>query len=462
MSLLRRSVVRAALAIAALSLAGAALGTSAAAPTITTVAGTGVDGRSGDGGPASAAAIGHPRGLALAPGGGYVFAEPFNETVRRVWPDGTITTIAGTGAAGFAGDGGPAAQAELNQPHGVAFTPSGGLLVADTLNNRIRLISLDGTISTAAGTGTAGFLGDGGPATGAEIDAPRGVTALPDGGFLIPDTDNQRIRRVSPDGQITTLAGNGTRGFAGDGGPAGSAELASPFGVVPTSDGGMLIADTGNDRVRRVSPGGTITTVAGDGRRGYGGDGGPATSASLDSPHNLAVLPDGGFLVADAGNNRVRRVLPNGTITTVAGNGTQGFSGDGGPPREAELNLPKALLVLADSSGFLLADAQNNRIRLVILDLRLPFVLRVARPSLHVKAGRSAILPYSVSLPSTVRLEVRRGSRLVLSIRGRAKAGSNKLVFGRVLGPGSYALRLLAVSPDGRTARAKGTLGVAR
>jgi NHL repeat-containing protein len=131
---------------------------------------------------------------------------------------------------------------------------------------------------------------------------------------------------------------------------------------VPTTDGGFLIADTGNDRIRRVSPDGTITTVAGDGTRGYGGDGGPATQAELSSPHNLAVLPDGGFLIADEGNNRVRRVWPDGTITTIVGTGESGFSGDGGPPTDADLNEPKAIAVLPDYRGFLLADAANSRV----------------------------------------------------------------------------------------------------
>jgi hypothetical protein len=282
--------------------AGASTGAGVPSPTITTVAGTGVDGRSGDGGSATSAAIGQPRGLALAPDGGYVFAEPFNETVRRVFPDGRIETIAGTGSAGYNGDGGPATQAELNLPHGVAFLPSGALVIADTLNDRIREISASGTISTVAGTGRPGYSGDDGPATEAMIDAPRGVASLPDGSVLIPDSDNQRIRRVWPDGSITTVAGNGTRGFSGDGGLAVDAELSEPFGVAGLPDGGFLIADNGNNRIRRVWPNGTISTVAGNGPRSYGGDGGPAVDASLNSPHNVTPLPDGGFLIADVGN----------------------------------------------------------------------------------------------------------------------------------------------------------------
>ncbi len=456
----RRTLVAAAAAAALAAGAGAASGPSV--PTIATVAGTGVAGRSGDGGSALAAEIGHPRGLALAPGGGFVFAEPFNETVRRVWPYGTITTVAGTGVAGFSGDGGPATEAELDLPHGVAFTPSGGLLVADALNNRIRLVSPDGTITTVAGTGVAGFAGDGGPATEAELDAPHGVAALPDGGFLVPDTGNERIRRVWPDGTITTVAGDGVRGFAGDGGPATEAELASPFGVAPTPDGGMLIADNGNNRVRRVAPDGTITTVAGDGVRCYGGDGGPALLASLSSPHNLAPLPDGGLLIADTGNNRVRRVWPDGTITTVAGTGVAGFSGDGGPAAQAELALPKALLVLPDLSGFLVADAQNNRVRLVRVDLRPPLELRLEPRRLGTRSGRRAVLRLTLSLPATLRLQLRRRGRLVLALRFAGRPGENTRAFGPRLRPGSYALVVTATVPDGRVARASGSLTVFR
>jgi hypothetical protein len=434
----------------------------AAAPTIETIAGSGVEGRTGDGGPALQAEIGHPRGIALAPGGGYVFAEPFNDTLRRVWPDGTITTIAGTGLGGYSGDGGPATLAELDQPHGIAFTPSGGLLVADALNHRVRLIAPDGTISTVAGTGVAGFSGDGGPATQAEIDSPRGIAALPDGGFLIPDTDNQRIRRVWPDGRITTVAGDGTRGFAGDGGPATAAELASPFGVSPLPDGGFLIADAGNDRIRLVAPDGTISTVAGDGTRGYSGDGDVATSASLAGPHAVAAIPGGGFLIADTLDDRIRLVDADGTITTVAGTGVEGFSGDGGPASGAELDLPKALAVLPDLSGFLVGDSQNNRIRQVSLDLRPPLTLRLGPSRLVIRTGRTALLRYTVSLDAAVSLEVRRGGRLVVTARARVTAGDHALSFGRRLRPGMLAVILNATAADGRSARAKATLVVER
>ena len=185
--------------------------------------------------------------------------------------------------------------------------------IADAGAHRIRLVAPDGVISTVAGTGAQGSGGDGGPATQAQLDEPHAVVALPDGGFLIADAGAGRVRRVSPTGTITTVAGNGTRGLAGDGGPATAAEIYDPNGVAVMPDGGFLIAD-GDYVVRRVSPTGIITTVAGTGVPGSAGDGGPATEAQLNLPYSVAVAPDGGFLIADTGNKRVRRVSPTGII----------------------------------------------------------------------------------------------------------------------------------------------------
>jgi NHL repeat len=439
-------------ALACLGVVAPALGGSPAAATISTVAGTGTAGHTGDGGPAAQAEIGHPRGIAIAPAGGFVFAEPFNATVRRVLPNGTIITIAGTGVPGFSGDGGPATEAQLDLPHGVAFTPSGSVLVADTLNNRIRLVAPDGTITTVAGDGLGRFSGDGGPASQAEIATPRGISAMPDGGYLIADTDNERIRRVLPDGTIETVAGSGVMGSFGDGGPALEAGLDSPFAAVPVAGGGYLIADTGNHRVRRVLPDGTIETVAGTGAPGFSGDGGPATEAELDAPHAVVSLPDGGFLVADTMNDRVRRVLPDGTIETVAGVGPAGFSGDGGLATEAELDEPKALSVLADRRGFLVGDAVNNRVRLVSLDLRPGVVVRIAAPPTPMRAGRLAVLRYRLTEPARARLEVRRSGRVALVVEQQGMTGRNAIAFRPRLRPGLYALRLRVTTPDDRTA----------
>lgn len=446
--------------LAALAAAGAAGATTPAKSTIATVVGTGVSGQTGDGGPATAAEIVHPRGIALAPGGGFVFADAFAHTVRRVWPDGTITTVAGNGTAGYGGDGGPAASAELDEPHGVAFAADGTLLIADALNNRIRAVAPDGTITTVAGTGAAGFAGDGGPAVDAELRSPHGVTVLPGGGYLVPDTDNDRIRLVRPDGTIETVAGNGVAGYSGDGGPAVDASLNRPFAAVPTADGGFLVVDSGNDRIRKVAPDGTITTVAGDGTRGFGGDGGPALSAELNGPHNLAVLPDGGYLVADAGNNRVRRVWPDGTITTVAGTGTAGFGGDGGEAVAAELDQPKALAVLPNLLGFLVADAGNSRIRLVSVDLRPVLRVSLRTRTLRTRSGTAVGLVVDVSAAGAVRVDVRAGSRLVTRRTVRTVGGRNVIRLGGGLRPGRYVLLVRASAPLEQPAQATALLVV--
>jgi hypothetical protein len=243
--------------------------------------------------------------------------------------------------------------------------PDGGLLIADAAAARVRRVSPTGIITTVAGTGTRGISGDGGPATAAQIYDPQGVAAMPDGGFLIADGDYV-VRRVSPTGTITTVAGTGVPGSAGDGGPATAAQLNVPNAVAVTADGGFLIADTGNRRIRRVSPTGIITTVAGTGVQGSSGDGGAATAAQLNYPAGLATTPDGGFLIADWFGNRVRWVSPTGVITTVAGTGTSSVftNGDGGPATAANLTMPYAVAT-TPTGGFLIAESGNAAIRLV-------------------------------------------------------------------------------------------------
>src|SRR5207247_881331 len=210
-----------------------------------------------------------------------------------------ISTVAGNGVSDFAGDGGPATQASLNGSFGVAVAPDGSFYIADTINDRIRRVGPDGIISTVAGNGTSGFSGDGGPAQGAALRRPQGVAVAPDGSLYIADTGNARIRRVGPDGIIRTVAGNGTVQFGGDGGPATQAGLGNPVGVAVSPDGGLYIADTGHHRVRRVGPDGIITTVAGNAFGQFSGDSGLATLAGIGAPTNLAVAPDGSLYIAD-------------------------------------------------------------------------------------------------------------------------------------------------------------------
>jgi uncharacterized protein (TIGR03437 family) len=326
--------------------------------TITTIAGNGTAGLSGNGGPATAASLNAPEGVAVDSAGNLYIADVWNGQIRMV-SGGTITTVAGTGASGFSGEGGPATTASLYYPFGVAVDSSGNLYIADTLNGRIRKVS-GGTITTVAGNGNPGFSGDGGPATSALLDNPNGVSADSAGNLYIADTFNNRIRKVSGE-TIATVAGNGAPAFSGDGGPATGASLKVPAGVAVDSAGNLYIADSGNGRIRKVS-GGIVTTVAGNGNWGFSGDGGPATSASFANPCGVAVDSAGNLYIADQYNNRIRKVF-GGIITTVAGGGNQGL-GDGGPATSASLNQPDGVVV--DSAGNLyIADSYNRRVRKV-------------------------------------------------------------------------------------------------
>ncbi len=337
---------------------------AAVAGAITTVAGIGKDGFSGDGGPAAAAGLYYPMSVAPTASGGFLIADKLNHRIRQVAPNGTISTVAGrSGNIAFSGDGGPATSADLYSPTDAEPTPDGGFLISDSYNNRIRKVSAGGTITTIAGTGSDRPSGDGGPATAASF-SPFTVEPTPDGGYLIVDDLNNQVRKVSASGIIATVAGNGHGGFAGDGGPATAAKLFSPSRAVPTPDGGFLIADSFNYRIRKVSAAGTITTVAGSGTPGFSGDGGPATRARLYEPESVELSADGGFLIADRLNHRIRKVSADGTIRTVAGNGTPGSFGDGGPPTRAALFGPRFVASTPDG-GFLVADSENSRVRKV-------------------------------------------------------------------------------------------------
>ncbi len=333
---------------------------------ITRVAGTGTRGNSGDDGPATNAELNLPAGVAVTADGGFLIADTNNNVVRKVSSAGVITRVAGTGTQGKSGDDGPATDAELFGPQGVAVTADGGFLIADSDNNVVRKVSSAGVITRVAGTGTQGKSGDDGPATDAELNLPVGVAVTADGGFLIADSDNNVVRKVSSAGVITRVAGTGTQGKSGDDGPATDAELNLPVGVAVTADGGFLIADPDNNVVRKVSSAGVITRVAGTGTQGKSGDDGPATDAELNVPQGVAVTADGGFLIADTGNNVVRKVSSAGVITRVAGTGTAGNSGDDGPATDADLNFPVGVAVTADG-GFLIADPNNQVVRKVAL-----------------------------------------------------------------------------------------------
>ncbi len=330
---------------------------------ITTLAGNGSAVYSGDGGPATAAGLNHPRGLAVDSSGNVYISDVDNRRIRRVSPNGIISTIAGNGVPGDSGDGGLAVNASLSDVTGLALDDAGNLYTADAGNRRVRKVNSGGIISTVAGTGIQGFSGDGGPATSAQLNRPTSVI-FSAGSLYIADSSNQRIRCVSSNGTITTVAGNGVAGFSGDGGPATSASLMFPLGMARDSAGNLYFADGDNNRVRRISPDGLITTVAGNGAGRFAGDQGPAISASLNIPEDVALDGAGNMFIADAGNNRVRKIDSTGVISTLTGTGTDGYSGDGGPASEAVLNFPWGLTTDASGNVYI-ADRVNNRIRVV-------------------------------------------------------------------------------------------------
>jgi uncharacterized protein (TIGR03437 family) len=288
--------------------------------------------------------------------------------VRKVDTQGVITTFAGTGVAGFSGDGGPAAQAQLNGPLGLCVAPSGVIYVNDEGNARVRAISPAGTITTVAGNGSTVSSGDGGPATAAGFVIPIRCAVDSSGNLFIDDQGAFVVRKVDANGIITTYAGTGFQGFSGDGGPATAADMNNPTWVTVDASGNLYITDQFNFRIRMVdAASGEITTVAGDGNNAFRGDGGPATSASLGYPGGTVVDPTGALFIVDDSNNVVREVR-SGVITTVAGTGTAGYTGDGGPPLQAELNSPFPITLdyagnLYIGDGDYPSDLTDNRVR---------------------------------------------------------------------------------------------------
>ena len=385
---------------------------------ITTIAGTGVRGFSGDDDPAAAAQLSDPTGVAVDGEGNVYIADLENHRIRKVdYVMGIITTFAGTGVRGFGGDGGPADEAQLNLPTGVAVDSDDTVYIADSENHRIRKVDSAGKIITFAGTGDYGRSGDGGQAVDAKLGRPTGVAVDSDGNVYIADLSNHRIRKVdtteeittiaespppgrpggrpavqlseptgvavdeagnvyiadrenhrihkvdSAGGIITTFAGTGVRGDDGDGGDADKAQLNLPYGVAVDEAGNVYIADSGNHRIRKVdSAGMIITTFAGTGVRGDDGDGELAVNATLNLPYGVAVDSDGNVYIADSFNNRIRKVDSAGTITTIAGTGEIGFSGDGELAVNAQLNLPYGVAV-DEAGNVYIADSGNNRIR---------------------------------------------------------------------------------------------------
>lgn len=330
---------------------------------IATVAGTGVAGDSGDGGPATKAELNGPRGVTEDIYGNLYIAEYYGERVRKVTPTGTITTLAGTGVAGFSGDGGAATSAKLNGPYRVTVDSAGNVYIPDSGNSRIRKVSASGIITTIVGDGSVGKGGDGGPATDASLNYPEAVAFDSSGNYYIADEGANVIRKVDTNGNISTAVGTGSASYTGDGGPAASATLDGPVGVALDAANDLYISDQLNNVIRKVTNG-IISTVAGTGVFGFAGDGGPATKAEFGYPASIGIDPAGNLYIPDVNNYRIRVLLVNGTITTVAGNGGEGYSGDGGPATSAELNAPRSVSV-APNGDVYIGDFGNNVVRVL-------------------------------------------------------------------------------------------------
>ena len=303
--------------------------------------------------------------MALDGSGSLYVADPGTERVRQVKASGMVATLAGNGQAGSSGDGGPSAAALLNAPSGLAVDSSGTITIADTNNHRIRQVGADGQIVTLVGTATGGAGPDAMPPLQTPLRGPRGVCFDRSGVLYIADTANHRVLRYPRNGVVQIAAGTGVAGDAGDGGSARRAQLNQPGACALDSAGDLFIADTLNHRIRKVLPGGVIVTVAGTGEPGDSGDTGPATAARLQQPAGIAVDDSGDILIADTGNHRIRQVTPEGTIQTIAGQGAAGYSGDGGPAGGALLHSPGGMVF--DGAGDLyFADAGNQRVRRLV------------------------------------------------------------------------------------------------
>ena len=333
---------------------------------ITRIAGNDTAGFSGDGGQATAAQLNSPWQARPGYGGNLYMVDNGNSRIRKVTATGVIATVAGNGMGVHSGDGGQATAAGISYPAAVTTDGLGNIYIAeDSITNGvawIRKITPSGIISTIAGTGSAGFGGDGGPATAAVFTEVRDMVSDSTGNLYIVDAGNFRVRKISSAGTVSTIAGNGLVGSSGDGGPATAASFMQPTGIAIDGSGYLYITD--GPKVRGISTTGMITTIAGTGTVGFSGDGGPATAAKLSNPAGIAVDHMGAIYLADVNNTRIRKFTIGGNISTIAGNGTPGFTGDGGPATAAECDAPQGVSV--DGYGRVyIADAWANNVRMI-------------------------------------------------------------------------------------------------
>ena len=338
------------------------------AQNITTLAGNGTAGYSGDGGPASAAQLNNPYGVAADTAGNIYIADNGNNRIRKVNAAGIISTIAGTGAAGYSGDRGQATAARIQAPRGITLDPAGNVVFSDRGNNVVRKIDVTtGIITTIAGTGgSPAFTGDGGLATAARLGLTWGVAYDRSGNLYLADDQNCRVRMVNTSGIINTICGTGICFSGGDGGTATAALVQYPVGVaIGYYNNHIYIADDGNNRIREINTSNIISTLAGSPTYGFTGDGGPSTAARLYYPKAVATDDSGNVYIADQNNNRIRKIDTFGNINTIAGNGTATYGGDNGPATAASLNQPTGIAIISRFGRVYICDNLNNRIRVI-------------------------------------------------------------------------------------------------
>lgn len=332
--------------------------------TIKAIAGNGKSGYNGDGGLATAAEIGYPVGIVVDSEDNLYIADSNHSVVRKVSPNGIISTVAGNGTAGYSGDGGTATAAQLKEPFALALDSVGNLYIADKGSYVVRKVDSTGRISTVAGNGSYEYTTDGVLATATGIGIPSSLAVDGTGTLYIGDEVKTAVRKVDTSGIITKVTGTGINGFSGDGGPARTAVIGNPAALAVDLTGSLYIADFSNARIRKMDTNGVISTVAGSGTAGYSGDGGPATAARISYPKSLAIDAAGNLYIGDGTNARVRKVTPSGVISTVVGNGTTGYSGNGGSATSAQIYVPAALAVDA-ASNLYLSDWINHTVRKV-------------------------------------------------------------------------------------------------
>ncbi len=333
------------------------------AQTITTIAGNGGS-TVGDGGPAVSAAIYSPYWVAFDSKGNTYITDGGHNSVRKVSLTGIITTVVGTGVSGYSGDNGPATAAKIATAVGLAFDPNDNLFICDYYNNRIRRIDTFGIITTVAGNGSASFNGDNIAATSAAVSMPHCIALDAAGNMYITEAGSNRVRKVNTTGTITTIAGNGLAGYAGDNGPATNASLEFPYGIALDAAGNVFFADSYYGVVRKIDAAGIITTIAGNTAATSLGDNGPATAANINGVIGIAISADNTMYLSSVDNKLIRKI-EGGIITSFAGNGSSGFSGDGGPATAAQVNKPYGMAIEPSTNALIFCDYSNNRVRRV-------------------------------------------------------------------------------------------------